>query len=265
MDPMDTEEKLAKQFKPRRWPYIVVFLIAAAAGGGLYYWSTLKPAPLLPPPVVEAGPDAQAPEPTVAPMPPVGDADDQVRRALAGVSPSPILATWLKTEDLARRFSSAVNSIADGASPRASLSFLAPTGHFEVAKKGSKTFIDPRCYSRYDFLGEVFGSIDVAAAGKAWTTLHPLLDSAYGEIGKPKTHLDERLATAIASLVATPVPSEPVEVTRPDLMYKFADPQLEGLSAASKHLLRTGPKNMRIIQGKLKELAAEMHLPPPAK
>jgi hypothetical protein len=38
------------------------------------------------------------------------------------------------------------------------------------------------------------------------------------------------------------------------VMFKFADPQLEGLAAAQKQLLRTGPDNMRRIKAKLREI-----------
>jgi hypothetical protein len=37
-------------------------------------------------------------------------------------------------------------------------------------------------------------------------------------------------------------------------MYKFADRQLESLTAPQKQLLRTGPENMRRIKAKLREL-----------
>jgi hypothetical protein len=40
--------------------------------------------------------------------------------------------------------------------------------------------------------------------------------------------------------------------------YIYADSRLENLSEAQKHLLRTGPENVRIIQEKLREIALEL-------
>jgi hypothetical protein len=50
--------------------------------------------------------------------------------------------------------------------------------------------------------------------------------------------------------------------------YAIADETLEALSQAQKQLLRMGPKNVREIQGKIRELAAalgvaESRLPSP--
>ena len=37
--------------------------------------------------------------------------------------------------------------------------------------------------------------------------------------------------------------------------FQFADPELEALSPAQKHLLRMGPRNMRLVQHKMREFA----------
>jgi hypothetical protein len=52
--------------------------------------------------------------------------------------------------------------------------------------------------------------------------------------------------------------------------YRFEDANLESLTAAQKHLLRMGPRNVRIVQLKLRDIAAALgipaeRLPPQAK
>jgi hypothetical protein len=37
--------------------------------------------------------------------------------------------------------------------------------------------------------------------------------------------------------------------------YKYDDPKLEALTLAQKQLLRMGPRNVRLIQAKLREMA----------
>ncbi|GMU06211.1 DUF3014 domain-containing protein [Corallococcus caeni] len=57
------------------------------------------------------------------------------------------------------------------------------------------------------------------------------------------------------------LPKAPVELTPKGALYVYADPSLEALGAAEKHLLRMGPENMRKLQAKLTELAAALGLP----
>ncbi|HLM44689.1 MAG TPA: DUF3014 domain-containing protein, partial [Myxococcaceae bacterium] len=59
------------------------------------------------------------------------------------------------------------------------------------------------------------------------------------------------------------VTREPVELTPKGALYAYADPRLEALGAAEKHLLRMGPENMRKVQTKLTELAGALGLSSP--
>ena len=43
--------------------------------------------------------------------------------------------------------------------------------------------------------------------------------------------------------------------------YGFVDPQLESLSNPQKQLLRMGPRNIRLIQAKLRETALALGIP----
>lgn len=45
------------------------------------------------------------------------------------------------------------------------------------------------------------------------------------------------------------------------LGHGFADPDLEALPAAQKQLLRMGPRNVRIIQSSLREIALALGIP----
>ena len=69
----------------------------------------------------------------------------------------------------------------------------------------------------------------------------------------------------IDSLLATPQPAGPIELTRPNVMYTFADPALEARPAGQKLLLRMGPDNAAAIKAKLVELRAILTAAPPPK
>jgi hypothetical protein len=60
----------------------------------------------------------------------------------------------------------------------------------------------------------------------------------------------------IDSLLATPQPAGSLQLTRPNVMYTFADPTLEARPAGQKLLLRMGPDNAAAIKSKLTELRA---------
>jgi hypothetical protein len=45
---------------------------------------------------------------------------------------------------------------------------------------------------------------------------------------------------------------------QPTVYYKFADPNLEALSAGQKLLIRMGPENAGAIKSKLREIQAEL-------
>jgi hypothetical protein len=90
---------------------------------------------------------------------------------------------------------------------------------------------------------------------------YPLFQSAYQSLGYPNGYFNDRLVQVIDSLLATPNPSGPIELTRPNVLYTFADPSLEALPAGQKLLLRMGPDNAAVVKGKLKELRALVTAP----
>ena len=239
-----------------RW--VTPLLLLLAIGGGVAWWLTRAPPALpAPPPVADAGvPDAGVIEP------PLQDSDPQVRNQLAGVASDPLWKTWLEQSDLVRRFTAAVQQVADGESPRASVPFLAPAGPFlaKEPKKGPAT-IDPRSYARYDAVARCIASIDAAKAAAAYRALQPLLDRAWRELGPPGTKFDGAMARAMGRLVSVPVPKGAVEVVPKGALWAFKDGSLESRTAAEKHLLRMGPDNMQRVQVKLRELQGALGLP----
>jgi hypothetical protein len=251
---------------------LIVAMIVLVGAVFLYAVQRLneqQPPPAAPPPVVTQVVDAGTPAPQGPPS--VAEGDARVRELVGPLSKEPELAQWLAVEGLLQRFTTAVANIAEGESPRMVLSFLAPTEGFKVVEtpvktpKGKprqvKTTIDPQSYARYDAVARVLGSLNVADAGHAWLELKPLIDRVYAEIAPPGRTFDQTMNQAIQHLLAVPVPQGDVEVVPKGGLYAYADPKLEGLSQAQKHLLRMGPQNMQIIQRRLMELHSAMLLP----
>lgn len=203
--------------------------------------------------------------PPAAPEVSLPESDARVRELAGRLSGEPEFAKWLQEQDLVRRFTAAVNNIAEGSSPAMVLGFLAPAGGFQAREARGKATIDDRSYARYDTVARVFGSIDAQLAGSVYRELKPLIDQAHSEIAPPDQKFDATFSKAIGHLLSVPVPQEPVEVRARGALYEYVSPELEGLSRAQKHLLRMGPRNMQTIQAKLRELQGALGLPPVAE
>jgi DUF3014 family protein len=254
----------------------VVGLLALALAGAVYLVG--RPAP--PPPAAEPGsapatlpttqlptaapplPEPATPAPEEPVLPPLAESDPVVRELAARLSSQPRLTAALATPDVIRRFVAAVDNVADGEVPRVQLPALAPTGEFRVEERPDGTWIDPRSYARYDGVGDLVGSIDAAGSAELYHRLAPLLDTAYGELGYPDRRFDDRLRAALVRLLGTPLLEGRVAVTPRVLTWRFADPALERLSPVQKQLVRLGPRNERLVQQKLREIAEALGIPP---
>ena len=86
---------------------------------------------------------------------------------------------------------------------------------------------------------------------------YPLFQQAYQNLGYPNGYFNDRLVATIDNLLAAPDVTGDIALVRPNVMYQFADPKLERLSAGQKPMLRMGPANAGIVKTKLRELRAQ--------
>ncbi len=186
------------------------------------------------------------------------NSDVEVRNSMRAISSSRNLSEWLSADHLIRRFVMLVDNIGRGNIPRKQVVFLAPDGRFRVKESSHGLIIDPESYQRYDGYADFLAGLDVSAAADLYQRLGPLIDAAYDELGNPQRSFDDALVQAIGHLQSTPILDGDVFLVRPSVMYKFKDSEIEALSRAQKQLLRTGPRNTRIIQKKLAEFATAM-------
>ena len=73
-----------------------------------------------------------------------------------------------------------------------------------------------------------------------------------------------RLVEAIDDMLATPEAQEPIPLRHPNVLFEYADSDLESRSVGQKQLLRMGPENAAAIKTKLREIRNEVtnHAPP---
>jgi hypothetical protein len=251
-----------------RKPALIAGLVIAVVVLGVAAYLLMgrkEPAPLAPPaPETVRGPSTSEASITSAQrLPPLTQSDPRVRELVGLLSPEPELQKWLAgTEDLARRFTTAVNNISEGESPRASLSFLAPPGAFQTVERKGHTFIAPGSFARYDAVTRVLTSLDTQASVLTYRALKSLFEQAYAEIGRPGQTFDQTFTKALQKMLDTPVPEGELEVVpAKGALFAYAAPELEQLSPAQKHLLRMGPEHARALQAKLREFQAALAQP----
>ena len=266
----------------RKWVlWVGIGVLACVAIGLVVYFyffhirAPQEPASVQKPAVKEALPPPPPPkvvreeEKKIPPvvLPNLGQSDDVLREKAKALSSHPKLADWLKNRNIIRRITAAVDSIADGQSPRASLKFLAPQKDFSFQKKGEKLYINPQSYRRYDLVANVFQSLNAEALVTVFKEFKPLFQDAYRELGYKDRDFQDTLIRAIKELLRTPVVEGDVLLEQDEekpvsnLAATMADEKLEDLSEAQKHLLRMGPQNTAKIQGKLREIALALGVP----
>jgi len=198
-------------------------------------------------------------DPNIVPLDLDLDQSDAAVRSLVAAADIPAaMRDWLKQANIVRTAVAVIDGIARGESPAAQLPFLAPRGKFIAHEKNGAAYVDPRSFQRYDSLVGVFTAIP----DKTWVTwyrqLLPTLEKAFAELGFPGVTFADRLRQAIDHLIQAPRTVETIPLERKILSYAYADPGLEGLSQAQKHLLRLGPANAARVQTKLRKLAAAL-------
>jgi hypothetical protein len=249
--------------RSRLW--IAGLLLVLVTGGVGYYMYNRRPVPApAPAKAVEATEEAVRPLGGAAEqvaVPPLDESDGVVRDLVSKISSHPAVAAWLTTNGLIRNFTVVVANVAEGITPAKHLRALRPTSSFRVFQRNGRLVIDPKSYERYDGIAAAVASIDPASATRVYATLKPRIQEAYGQLGLPPDSFDRAIEQAIVSLLQTPVIDGPVRVEPKGIGYRYADPQLEGMTAAQKHLLRTGPRNVRTIQSALRQLAIGLGVP----
>lgn len=197
-------------------------------------------------------------------LPELGETDPLVRQLVGALSSHPKVAAWLTTDQLIRNFTVVVVNISNGRSPARHLSGLRPTGEFVAREDGEIVNLDPRSYRRYNDYADAIGALDAQGTARLYATLKPRIQDAYRELGHPEGDFDQVMQRAILELLNTPAVEGDVPLTAKSVSWEFADPKLQSLSSAQRQLLRMGPRNMRIVKDKLREIAPHLGIALPS-
>jgi len=257
--------------------WIVVLAVAVAAG--IYFWPSTPvrrppetpqvhtlPVPEPPPeapvhPITEQAPEPEKVEPRIdldRPLPALEEADPRMAEILKELFPGRNLGRYFILRNFIERFVVMVDNLPRRQLPRSHIPVKAVKGPFLTTGQDDYLVIDPANYRRYTPYVGLAEAVDTRLAVAAYTYLYPLFQQAYEGLGYSHGYFNDRLVEVIDHLLATPKVTDPVRLVQPKVLYSYADPQLEELSAGQKILIRTGPVNAERIKGVLRELRREL-------
>jgi hypothetical protein len=246
--------------------WIAIALLTVAAGVAAYVLLGRRalPAPAAtatPPPAKESAARSLGGEAEPIAVPPLDESDAVVRQLVRALSDSPAIVAWLATDGLIRNFTVVVTNIAEGVTPARHVKNLRPASAFRVIDRDGGTYVDPRSYERYTPVADAVASVDAVAAARLYATLKPRIEEAHRELGYPDT-FDRTLERAIVTLLKTPIVDGPPRMRPKGIGYAYVDPRLEQLTGAQKQLLRMGPRNVRIVEERLRTIALALGVRP---
>lgn len=252
--------------KPILWAAILV-IVLGAGGGYYYYYRTHASAAAAPPteqvhlPPASSEPAIQHPVPpaaaageTPAPLPVLNDSDQGFHDALVMVPGAAPIEKILVPQSLIRHIVATVDNL-----PRKKVALeLRPikstTGQMVTAGDADQVTLSPQNEARYAPFIELVKATDTKQLVALYFHFYPLFQQAYEDLGYPSQYFNDRLIEVIDNLLATPDVKGPIELTQPNVLFLYADPKLEALSAGQKTMLRMGPDNERALKDKLRQL-----------
>lgn len=226
-----------------------------------------SPAPTPAPPAADpAAPEPCVPPPAPAPLPALAESDaavaDEVTGCVGALAP-----VWLAQEDLLRRAAAVLAGVAAGRVPRGQLDFMAVTGPFRTVERDGVAYLDPDSYERYVRFVDIVTCVSPERTVALIARFEPLLGEAMAALGEEGPGVRAGVDAVLEKVLAAPMPKGFVPLSRPNVLYEYADPSLEALDHFQKQLLRMGPGNLARLQDHARAVRAELArpAPPPAE
>jgi hypothetical protein len=248
-----------------RWVLALIAIVAIAAG--VYYWTgreAAQPATDMSPPVaVEPDPAQPVVEPPLETpdtpsLPALGQSDAEVLLQLDGLSTAGRIESLLVPEEIIRRITATVDNLTRE-KVAARIRPVRPMDPPFIAEgTEAAPVLGQANYVRYTSYVDFVESLDLDQVVAAYVRLYPLFQEAYEELGNPTAHFNDRLIEVIDHLLDAPEIRGEIPLSRPSVMYQFADAGLEARSAGQKFLIRMGPANADRIKTWLRDLRGRL-------
>ena len=282
VEPLNTESDFTRPVDPRRratrrslaWPIIAIIVIVAIIVVVVLAWRAMH-APQEAPKVETPAPQAAAPEPaapaqtgpkypiesspvaaetTTPALPDVADSDSVLHDALASLFGAAPLERVFNLQQIVPRFVATIDNLPRQTVAQSKMSVKPVGGSMETTQADGKILLRADNAERYDSYMRLLEQVDTQKLVQTYVHLYPLFQKAYRDLGYPNGYFNDRLVEVIDNLLAAPDVPAPIALTQPKVLYEFADPSLESLSAGQKMMIRMGPVNESHAKAKLREI-----------
>jgi hypothetical protein len=258
-------------------PVLIGVIVVVLVGGvaAYYYWqqgqstpepvhlqSSLpppRPLPPPPPPMPEVHQVVEAP-PAAPPLPALADSDSFMFAALDGLVGNKSLMKFFHGEKIIHNIVATIDNLPASRVPMRVMPVKQVPGSFTTSGKDEELVISDRNASRYTPYVRIAEAIDAKKLVQLYVHAYPLFQQAYEKLGYPKKYFNDRLIQTIDNLLGAPVIKGPIKLVQPNVMYQFADPDLEERSIGQKILMRMGSRNEAIIKSRLRAIRQELLL-----
>ncbi len=254
----------------RNQSYALLVLAVLASIAAIYVYltnveSTLKASRIeLSPPMRprEPAPTPQTIEtPAVQPaLPPFAESDSFVVKALAALMRNKSLVKWLNSEHLIHNIVATIDNLPREHLPMKVMPVKQAPGAFQTSTSGNGFVISPENAERYKPYLRVAEAISAQNLVDLYVRFYPLFQQAYERLGYPKHYFNDRLMEALDDLLDAPDTSGPVKLVQPNVLFQYADPDIEARSIGQRILVRLGSTNESMLKDKLRAIKRELLL-----
>lgn len=209
-----------------------------------------------------ASPETAAVPPEEGVPPTLSQAETNILALAESLSDLPLWQKCLAQTTPIQRFVTALDAVALGKRPLASLDFLAPSQPFSATRQGESYRQSTHSQERFSEAVNLFCSFSPTAAASLYTLLEPACQEALEKLGYRDKHIRELLTAACTTILETPMPQEePLLTSTPTAnIFLWQAPELEQLNDAQKLFLRLGRKNSAAVRRQLENIADQLHL-----
>lgn len=251
-------------------------VLLAVGIGGYFYWPHSQPVPVPPPapvksvtpqPLPAPPPPPPAPveqvveaPPAPVPLPKLAESDSFVVSALAELVGNKRLMKWIRSDRIIHNIVATIDNLPRKRAPMSVMPLRRAPGQFIAEGDEDNLTVSADNASRYRYHMSIANAIDAKQLVGLYVRLYPLFQEAYERLGYPKKYFNDRLLFVIDDLLNAPDIKEPVKLIQPNVMYEYADPELEACSAGQKFMMRVGSKNEAKLKTKLRAIKQELRL-----
>jgi len=250
-------------------PTLLLLLVGsiALAVGGYMLWRARSeppppaaPAPAAVPPAPKAAVEPPriehpvAAAPPSAPLPTLGDSDAAIGGALAKLLGKPSFDQFFIPQDLVRHIVATVDNLPRKHVAQRLVPVKAVLGPMLTTGRDATLAIAADNAARYAPYVRAFEGVDSKKLVALYTQFYPLFQLSYAELGYPTRYFNDRLFEVVDHLLAAPDVTGQLALTQPKVLFEFADPALQELSAGQKILVRMGPANAARVKAKLRDI-----------